>query len=353
METLARSAFQAQLDGAATDLYTLQGAGGLQVSVCNHGARLVQLGVPDHQGGRVDVTLGYSSLQGYLDGQPSMGAFIGRWAGRLRQGQLRLPNGRSLQLPLNGGLHAVHGGPKGCRFRTFQVDEVATDALHLSHMFRTEDDGVPGQLRLQLRFHVMPTNELSVAWKAEAAGEPTLAQFTFHPFFNLNGSCSALDHLLHLPASRFLPLERDVCPSGHIDSVDGTPLDFRVPRTPRTALAQPHPQLQMAKGLDHYLLLDSPASAARKLALAARLTGPSGLRMEVHTSEPGLQFYAGHGLTGELPRDLGRGGWQWAPGDGLCLEPMTWPDAPNQAASPNPWLAPGDTRRGEIRYRFT
>jgi aldose 1-epimerase len=74
--------------------------------------------------------------------------------------------------------------------------------------------------------------------------------------------------------------------------------------------------------------------------------------MQVFSSEPGLQVYAGHGLTGELPRDLGRGNWQWSPGDGLCLEPMSWPDAPNQAAFPDPWLAPGASRSGEIVYRF-
>ncbi|MBP6652958.1 MAG: galactose mutarotase, partial [Xylophilus sp.] len=113
--TLSREAFQQELHGQPTDLFTLRGAGGLQVAVSNYGARLVQVAVPDGQGGLVDVALGYDSLQGYLDGQLSMGAFIGRWAGRLRAGQLHVPGGCTLQLPTNSGPHHHHGGPLGSR----------------------------------------------------------------------------------------------------------------------------------------------------------------------------------------------------------------------------------------------
>jgi aldose 1-epimerase len=354
MELLARSAFQSHVDGGPTDLYTLQGSGGLQVALCNHGARLVRMAVPDGQGDRIDVTLGYDSLEGYLGGQPSMGAFIGRWAGRLRGGRLTLKNGGSLQLPPNGGLHAVHGGPRGSRFRTFQVDEVRPDALHFSHVFRPEDDGVPGVLRVSILYRVLPGYALHVAWRAEAGLEPTLAQFTSHPFFNLAGRGSALDHLLEIRASRFLPLAPDVCPLGITEQVEGGPLDFRAPRTPREAMALLHPQLQVAKGLDHYLVLDREAQPGEPATgWDARLTCPeNGHCLWIRSSEPGLQLYAGHGLTGTPPRDLGRGGWLWSPGDGLCLEPMSWPDAPNQPGFPDPWLAPGTSRCGEIVYQF-
>lgn len=354
MQALARTDFQSWVDGQRTDLHTLHGPDGLAVAICNHGARLVSVQMPDGQGGRTELTLGYDSLAGYLDGQPSMGAFIGRWAGRLRNGHLRLPDGTTLQLLRQGGAHAVHGGPLGSRFRTFQIDEVQADALQLSHVFQPEDDGVPGSLRLQVRYQVLAGNALRIRWRAEAGGSPTLAQFTAHPFFNLDSGGSALDHVLQIPAGRFLLLAPDACPLGDSARVDGGPLDFRVPRTPRSALDLTHPQLQIAKGLDHYLLLDAAAPGQASPGLVAQLHSPrSGRRMVVCSSEPGVQFYAGHGLTGVLPRDLGRGGWRWAPGDGLCLEPMSWPDAPNQRGAPNPWLAAGTTRHGEILYRFT
>ena len=125
--TLSREAFQQELHGQRTDLYTLRGAGGLQVAVSNYGARLVQVAVPDGQGGLVDVALGYDSLQGYLEGQLSMGAFIGRWAGRLRAGQLHVPGGCTLQLPTNSGPHHHHGGPLGSRFQVFGVTDVQAE----------------------------------------------------------------------------------------------------------------------------------------------------------------------------------------------------------------------------------
>lgn len=354
MQALVRSDFQSWVDGARTDLYTLHGPDGIEVAICNYGARLVSVRVPDGQGGRTEVTLGYDSLAGYLDGQLSMGAFIGRWAGRLRHGRLLLQDGTTLQLPCNGGQHAVHGGPRGSRFRTLQVDNVQTDTLQLSHVFSPEDDGVPGSLRLQLRYEALPGNALRIAWCAEAGHQATLAQFTAHPFFNLAGEGSALDHVLQVPASRFLPLAPDACPLGSPASVNDSPLDFRAPRSPRAAMDTAHPQLKVAKGLDHYLLLDAPTNTQPSSGLVAHLRCPrNGLGMSVYSSEPGLQLYAGHGLTGDLPRDLGRNGWRWAPGDGLCLEPMSWPDAPNQPGFPDPWLAPGATRCGEIVYRFT
>lgn len=351
---MVRSDFQDWVDGARTDLYTLQGADGMEVAVCNYGARLVSLKVPDGQGGRTEVTLGYDSLAGYMSGQLSMGAWIGRWAGRLRDGKLLLPNGKTLQLERNGGSHAVHGGPRGARFRTFRVEEVHADALILSQVFHTEDDGVPGSLRLQMVYQALPGHALRITWCAEAGDTATLAHFTAHPFFNLAGEGSALDHVLHIPASRFLPLAEDICPVGATACVDETPFDFRTPRRLRDALATSHPQILAAKGLDHYLLIDGETAQQQASKAVAHLHCPRNrLRMSVYSTEPGLQVYAGHGLTGEVPRDLGRGNWRWAPGDGVCLEPMSWPDAPNQPGFPDPWLAPGATRYGEILYRFS
>ena len=221
------------------------------------------------------MALGYDSLDGYLLGQQSMGAIIGRWAGRLRSGRLSLPEGEPLQLPTNSGPHHHHGGPRGSRFQVFEVGEVHANAITLQHVFRTEDDGVPGTVRLVLSIALSPDNALSMTWSAEAADAPTIVNITGHAFFNL----------------------------------------------------------------------------------AAVLTEPlSGRSMEVWTTAPGVQVYAGHGLKADPARDLGRGagadGWLWQPGDGICLEPMEFPDAPNHPAFPVRWMAPGDVVHGRIVYRF-
>jgi len=366
---LLREAFQQTLHGQRTDLFTLRGEGGLQVAISNYGARLVQIAVPDGQGGLVDVVLGYDSLQGYLDGQLSMGALIGRWAGRLRSGQLALPGGTlTLQLPTNSGPHHHHGGPRGSRFQVFAVDEVQADGITLSHVFRTDDDGVPGTVRLTLRIAVTPDNALQMAWTAEAVDAPTIVNITGHAFFNLAGAGSTHRHQLQVPASRYVPLALDLCPLGQLDGVQGTAFDFRELRTVGEAIAQHGDQLALAGGLDHYLVLDSGVSARAPFALpagspglrlAARLREPvSGRSMQVWSTAPGVQVYAGHGLKADPARDLGRGGekdpngWLWQPGDGICLEPMEYPDAPNHPAFPMRWLAPGEVEHGAIVYRF-
>lgn len=367
--TLSREAFQHELHGQRTDLFTLRGAGGLQVAVSNYGARLVQVAVPDGQGGLADIALGYDSLQGYLDGQLSMGALIGRWAGRLRHGKLALPDGAALQLPTNSGPHHHHGGPRGSRFQVFAVEHVQADALTLSHTFRTEDDGVPGAVRVQLDLQVTADNALHMAWTAEALDAPTLLNLTGHAFFNLAGQGSTHGHILQVPACRYVPLAADVCPTGALAAVQGTPFDFRQPRAVGDAIATPHEQLAVAGGLDHYLVLDeqaaplappSSAIAPPSLRWAALLSDPaSGRAMEVWSTAPGVQVYAGHGLKADPQRDLGRPavgaadeGWLWQPGAGICLEPMEYPDAPNHAAFPTRWWQPGEVARGAIVYRF-
>lgn len=364
--SLSREAFQQELHGQRTDLFTLRSAGGLQVAVSNYGARLVQVAVPDGQGGLADVALGYDSLQGYLDGQLSMGALIGRWAGRLRSGRLTLPDGAQRQLPANSGPHHHHGGPRGSRFQVFAVEDVQADALVLGHTFRTEDDGVPGTVRLRLRLQVTADNALHMAWTAEALDAPTVLNLTGHAFFNLAGRGSTHGHRLQVPANHYVPLAADVCPTGVLAAVQGTPFDFREARCVGEAVAMPHEQLALAGGLDHYLVLDEqgpqhapPASAITPpgLRLAALLSEPqSGRAMEVWSTAPGVQVYAGHGLKADPVRDRGRGahgaGWLWQPGDGICLEPMAYPDAPNHAGFPVRWLAPGAVVQGAIVYRF-
>jgi len=364
--TLSRDAFQRDLHGQRTDLFNLRSLGGLQVAVSNYGARLVQVAVPDGQGGLADVALGYDSLQGYLDGQLSMGALIGRWAGRLRAGTLTLPDGSHRQLPTNSGPHHHHGGPRGSRFQVFAVEQVQADALTLSHTFRTEDDGVPGTVCVRLQLQVTADNALHMAWTAEVLDAPTVLNFTGHAFFNLAGQGSTHGHTLQVPASRYVPLAADVCPTGGLSGVQGTPFDFRQPRRVADAIATPHEQLAVAGGGGHRPKLGL-AEAASAAPSASKTTPPphpvtpfwlSGCHPSLGEgcTAPEELVHAGHGLKADPARDLGRGvgqgGWLWQPGDGICLEPMEYPDAPNHTGFPVRWWQPGEVVRGAIVYRF-
>lgn len=350
---LRRAAFQRDIAGSATDLYTLRSAGGLEVSLCNHAARLVQVRVPDAQGRHVDVTLGYDSLDGYLQGQPSMGALIGRHAGRLGHGRLRLGT-QEYGLPVNSGPHCLHGGPGGSRHQVFRVRDAGPRHLQLSHTFRPEADGFPGTVELDLTVAVDDDNGLSVDWAARALDVPTVLNLTWHPFFNLAGGGPVDDHWLEVPATHWLPLDATLLPTGELAEVTGRAFDFRSAVRLGDVWQHPDPALRLAGGLDHYLVLAPRPGMAPALRQIARLHCPgSGLSLDVHATDPGLQVYGGHGLTGQRPRDLGRGGVLYTPRSGLCLEPMGFPDAPHHRLFPFQPLAAGEWRRGQWQYRFS
>ena len=272
-------------------------AGGGEQPWCAPGA-----GRARRQGGLVDGPC-YDSLQGYLEGQLSMGAFIGRASRRLRAGSC-MPGGCTPQLPTNSGPHHHHGGPQGSRFQVFGVTEVQPDAMVLTHTFRTEDDGVPGTVRLTLHLQVTLTTRCTwTGWLRWPTPPPcsTPQATPFQP----GGRGSTLGHTLQVPASRHVPLA-PMCPTGTVDSVQGTPSTF----ASRAAWPMPRPRCTSSwHGPVGWTTtwcwtmppsLCSPA-ATTGLRLAAQLADPaSGRAMQVWEHRPGVGV--------RRPRPAGRPG---------------------------------------------
>ena len=177
----------------------------------------------------------------------------------------------------------------------------------------------------------------------------TIVNLSHHDYFNLGGTGSILDHRLTLFASRFAPVDATLIPTGLAD-VAGTPFDFREPTAIGARIRGSHPQLLAAKGYDHNWILDRSKVDGDGLALAARVEhAPSGRVMEVHTTEPGVQFYSGNFLDGRL---VGRAGQAWRQGDGFCLETQHFPDSPNHPDFPSTVLRPGQVFRSTTVHRF-
>lgn len=324
----------------------------MSVAVTNWGARVEQILVRDRAGTFGDVALGYDSLEAARSGQPSMGAFIGRYANRIANGKFVL-DGKSHQLSTNSGPHTLHGGTKGLRFVVLDVTDVTGDAVTMRYTFADGEEGFPGTLELSLTYRVTPDDALEIAYEAKALDRATVANFTPHGFFNLAGHDrgDVLDHLVQVNASRFLPVDASLIPTGELRPVDGTPLDLRTPTRLRDRIDLPDEQLQLGKGFDHHYVLDRDGASP---SLAARVTEPaSGRVVDVWTTEPGMQFFTGNHLTGLAPRDSGKEGALYGPRAGLCLEPSGFPDAPNHPGFPSTVVRPGHPFRGVTLYRFS
>jgi aldose 1-epimerase len=347
---LPRERYRGVVEGRQVDLFTLRNAAGMTVQATNWGARIVQILVPDRHGSFDDVALGYDSLADAMAGQPSMGAFIGRYANRITQGRLMI-GGKLYQLSLNSGAHHIHGGSQGSRFRVFEAEQLNDATLRLSYRYADGEEGYPGAVDSVVEYHVSAANELVIRYSADADGS-TVVNFTSHVFFNLNGSGGdILDHRLTIAAAAFTPVDAAMIPTGEIRPVRGTPFDFTQPVRIGARIDVADEQLAQAGGYDHNYVLSNWDGS---LAFAARLSEPaSGRVMEVFTTEPGLQFYSGNHLAGSVPRDRGKAGRIYQARHGLCLEPQHFPDSPNQPHFPDTRLVAGDRYEGSIVYRFS
>jgi aldose 1-epimerase len=348
-QPLLRERWQGDIDGKPVDLFTISNEAGMTVRATNWGARIMQILVPDRHGRFGDVALGYDSLSDAQTGQPSMGAFIGRYANRIAAGQFRL-DGQRYPLSRNDGPHHLHGGTKGSRFRVFDAEQVDGATLRLRYRYADGEEGYPGNLDSEIEYHVSAANELVISYSAQS-DRSTVVNFTSHVFFNLRcDGGDILDHRLTIHADAITPVDGTLLPTGEIRPVRGTALDFTVPMGVGTRIDEDDTQLVQADGYDiNYVL--RPRNEA--FAAVARLADPhSGRVMDVLTTAPGLQFYSGNRLSGAVPRDRGKGGRLYGRRDALCLEPQHFPDSPNQPHFPSTLLRPGERYAGRIVYRF-
>ena len=340
--------FDGVVDGKPAALYTLRNASGMVCSITNYGAKIAQLLVPDRNGQMGDVVLGYDSLEGVMSGSPSMGAFIGRYAGRIGNAAFTLEGVRH-QLTANNGPHCLHGGIQGSRFRVFDAVQNNPSSVEMRYVFADGEEGFPGTLALGLMYSLTDANELVLDYEALALDKPTVASFTTHAFFNLNGhaSGSVLGHQVTVFADQQFDMTDDLVATGELLAVAGTRFDFLQSRA-INALGE--------GGYDCCFALNKPVQ--NQLTLAAQISAQSsGRTMQVWSTESAMQFYTGLLPNEPLHGGPGKGGSRYVQQQSLCLEPQGYPNAPNlmhsypQAASAV--YAPSVSRSGQTLYRFS
>lgn len=354
-ESASPKSFGRLPDGRETQLYTLRNANGFQVEITNYGGTIVRLLAPDRDGRLADVTLGFDSIEPYPKQSPYFGALIGRVGNRIAQSRFTL-DGKTYTLARNntpGGIGCtLHGGLVGFDKVIWDAEQATRDgqpALRLRYTSKDGEEGFPGKLAVEVVYSLTPDNGLRIDYSA-TTDRATPVNLTNHAYFNLagEGSGTILDHVLTVKAKRYTPVDAGLIPTGEIAPVADTPFDFTTPHAIGERVNAKHEQLRFGGGYDHNFALDSQDGS---LALAAEVYEPkSGRRMEVLTTEPGLQFYSGNFLDGTL---TGKSGRRYVHRGAFCLETQHYPDSINQPAFPSTVLRPGETYRSTTVYRFS
>ncbi|GFZ89870.1 aldose epimerase family protein [Dyella caseinilytica] len=346
-----RASFGHTADGQDVEIVTLTNDRGLQARVMSYGASLQSLLVPDRNGKLADIVLGYDALQGYLDHRQYFGATVGRYANRIAHGKFTL-DGKNYSLTLNDGPNSLHGGAKGLDMQVWKVTDVKQGpnaSVTLEYVSPDGDQGYPGTLTVKATYTLSNDNELKIAYVA-TTDKPTIVNLSNHTYWNLagEGSGTAMDQVLTIPGNAITTVDAQSIPDGHVVPVAGTPYDFRVGKPIGRDIGDGHSQqLLFGHGYDMNWVLSHKEIEAR---MVARVMDPhSGRVMSLWSSKPGLQFYSGNFLDGTT---VGKDHHIYRQGDAFVLEPQLFPDTPNHPDFGSARLAPGETYRNTIVYRF-
>lgn len=278
------------------------------------------------------LTLGGESLGAYEGPMEYFGSLVGPVANRIGRAETRIA-GKTFRFRPNDGPNLLHSGETGLHSRIWEIADTGAASVTLRVALPDGLGGFPGNREVVAGFAVEGAS-LTMTLTA-TTDAPTLMNIANHSYWSLDGAADYRGHRLRIAAERYLPLDSGLVPTGEIRAVSGL-RDFREGREPG-----------LGEAIDcNFCLCDAP----RELSFAGELTGRSGLRMTVETTEPGLQVYDGARL-GTAPW-AGHGGRPYGPYAGIAIEAQRWPDAPAHAGFPPIALAPGETYRQVTRWSF-
>ncbi len=341
--------FETTIDGKTTHLYTMKNDNGMVVALTNYGAKIVSVYVPDKNGNFEDVVLGFNSIEDYQKNGASHGAVVGPFANRIANGKFEI-DGVVYKLPVNNGEATLHSGPDSWYRKVWEGEQNGNETTFTIESADNEF-GFPGNKKATVKYTLTNDNELKIEYRV-TSDKPTHVNVTNHSYFNLKGEGNGdiLDHVLVINADKSTPVkDAGMIPTGEIEDVRGTALDFTTPHAIGERIDADNPLLEYGAGYDFNYVINKDKPS--ELAFAASAYEPeSGRYMEVFTTEPGIQLYTGNHLGGT---EIGNRGVAYTKRTGFCLETQHFPDSPNQPNFPSTLLVPGDVFTSTTVYKFS
>lgn len=344
---MKRELFGKTTDGKEVYKYWIENSKGMKAGVINYGAILVNLFAPDKNGNMDDVVLGYDTLEEYVENGNFFGATVGPNANRIGGAGFDL-DGVHYQLEVNDGANNLHSHlTEGYHTRVWEAKEEQGSVT----FFLEDADGnmgFPGNKKVWVTYTLTEDNELKIHYRAQS-DKNTIINMTNHSYFNLEGhdKGTIYDHILKLEASHYTPIVMGAIPTGEIAAVEGTPFDFTKGKRVGEEIDADNEQLKMTNGYDHNWVIDGADGSLRKFA---DLTEPvSGRHMEAFTDLPGVQIYAGNGMS----RQKAKGNSSYDFRGGICLETQYYPDTANKPEFPSAVYGPDREYDSTTIYKFS
>lgn len=346
MKKLQVGGFGTTAEGKAVHLYTLTNEAGMSAAVTDFGAVLVRLEVPDKDGVKRDVVLGYDDAAGYAEGTNFFGAPVGRNANRIGGASVEI-NGVVYELEKNDNGNNLHSGNDFFNVRMWQVIEQADDRVVFLLHSEDGDQGYPGTLDIKVTYELTEENEIRFSYDA-VPDQNTILNMTNHSYFNLNGHDSGdiLGHTVTLDADFFTRADAESIPTGELVDVTGTPMDFRQGRVIGDEIDAEYEATQFGQGYDHNWVLKNNGKFGK---VAKAVGNESGIVMEVSTDLPGVQMYTGNFIDNEP----GKNGAVYGRRSAVCFETQYFPDAIHHENFAGPICKAGEAYHTVTAYRFS
>ena len=349
---LRKSDFQKIIDGKQTDLYILTNKNGYEISITNYGGAIASIMAPDKDNKFMNIVQGHDSLDHIMEcPNQFLSTLIGRYGNRISNGVFYL-DGKKYILNLNDGKNSLHGGNTGFHSRVWDVIESNNNILKMKYISQDGEEGFPGKLTVEVTFSLNDENEFGISYRAKS-DKKTIINLTHHMFINLHGlidPCPTIeDHYLSLNAIWYLPTDENLIPTGEIKSVIKTPFDFvSKPKTIKEALiCDQDRDIKIGQGIDHNFVLNRKTE--NNMIFAGKIWEPlSKRKMEIYTTEPGMQIYSGNYHDGFR----GYHGVRMGKYSGIAFETQHFPDSPNIAHFPSVVLDEGEEYKSDTVYKF-